>query len=159
MVFPNFTPPVRIVDAAAELNGSVVLSGVSAPIAFNGQRITQAGKYANGLYVNGCQEFDAALCDLKDPWVAGGDFAYIVAYIHGEGGGNITDVVLANDKTVLGGQLPRRLLTRYIQFDHPGHHRELPNALRPLRAIRQLRMQKNTVCLRRWRHCGGELAH
>lgn len=101
--WPPFTPPLRIVDAGAELNGSVILAGVRAPISFNGQRITQPGEpYAVTLYVNNCLEFDAALCELRDPWVEN-DFAFIRAYIHGEGGGNITDTVFNNGWGVFQG--------------------------------------------------------
>jgi hypothetical protein len=94
--YSPFTTPVRIVDYAAELSGGVIVSGVSAPIVFNGQRVVQPGAYANGLRVTGCQEFIAALCELKDPWVTGCGDALLFTYIHGEGATNFTDVVFDN---------------------------------------------------------------
>lgn len=103
-LFP-FTTPVRIVDYAADLSGGVIVSGVGAPIVFNGQRISKSVAWENGLHVTGCQEFVAALCDLKDPWVTGCGDALLFAYIHGEGGGNIADTVFANDSGALWGYI------------------------------------------------------
>ena len=103
-VFP-MTPPVSIVDLTAELNGGVFLSGVGAPISFNGQRVIQPRAYQNGLHVNGGQEFFALLCDLKNPRVTS-TFAFLHGcYIHGEGGGNITDIVFDNREVLVRGYL------------------------------------------------------
>jgi hypothetical protein len=96
--FPPFTGPLRIVDAGADLQGSVILSGIRAPISFNGQRITQPGLNGITLLVDQCQEFDTALCDLMFPSIAT-DFSYVRAYIHGNGG--FADVYFSSNWGVL----------------------------------------------------------
>jgi hypothetical protein len=95
---------VSIVDLTAELNGGVLLSGVGAPISFNGQKVIQPGAYKNGLFVNGGQEFWASLCDLKNPWVTSAYAFFEGCYIHGEGG-NITDTLFHNREVVVRGYL------------------------------------------------------
>lgn len=98
------TAPIRIFDLSAEMNGNVIVSGVRAPIVFNGQKINQPGNYTRGLNVKGCVRFHAWLCDLKNPDVRSCDEASIFAYIHGEGGGNTTDIVF-NGTISLGGYI------------------------------------------------------
>lgn len=100
--FGAFTVPVSIVDLAADLNGGVNLVGVSAPISFNGQRMIQPGPYWSGLNIEGIQEVWALLCDLKNPRVRAGAATLDGCYIHGEGGGNITDIVITNSGYLAG---------------------------------------------------------
>lgn len=102
---PQFTPPVRIVDLSAELNGSVILSGVGAPISFNGQRMIRPGTFKEAIYANGCEDFYALLCDLKDPHISSRFAVLFGCYMHGEGGGNVTDMAFEIDEGLVAGYL------------------------------------------------------